>query len=76
MRTACTRSEDIDQVIVNLEVILQRVKQANLIFDADAWEMLRKINDQVKAQAKYQPELETVFSALREFMKAGPSAGG
>ncbi len=76
LRGACKRSDDIDQVIVNLEVILQRVKQANLLFDADAWEMLRKINDQVKAQAKYQPELETVFTALREFMTYGPSNAG
>ncbi len=76
LRAACKQSEDIDQVAVDLEVILQRVKQANLIFDADAWEMLRKINDQVKAQAKYQPELETVFSALREFMNTRSSTGG
>src|SRR5690606_21448780 len=43
---ACQRAEDIDQVITDLDVILARFKQANLIWDAEAWEMLRKVNDQ------------------------------
>lgn len=69
---ACQRADGIDQVIVDMEVILQRLKQANLLFDAEAWEMLRKVNDQVKAQSKHEPELAAMFTVLRDFMKLGP----
>jgi hypothetical protein len=71
---ACRRAESIDQVITDLDVIVNRLKQANLIFDAEAWAMLLKINDQVKVQAKHEPELEAAFSFLRDFMKHGPRA--
>src|SRR5262245_39735303 len=41
---AADRADGIDQVIVDLEVVLARMKQANLLFDAEAWELLRKVN--------------------------------
>ncbi len=49
-----------------------KVKQGNLIKDADAWDKLRAINDQVKAQAKRNPELLTVFADLIGYMSKGP----
>ncbi|MBK9266731.1 MAG: hypothetical protein IPM54_43965 [Polyangiaceae bacterium] len=77
----CQKAEDIDQVIIDLEVVLTILKQANLLFDAEAWEMLRRVNDQVKAQAKYAPELEIIFRTLFDFMSRkrsssqGPTEG-
>jgi len=65
---ACEKAEAIDSVITDLEVVLGTLKQANLLFDAAAWEMLRRVNDQVKAQAKYAPELENIFRTLLDFM--------
>ena len=68
LSAACGKAEDIDHVITDLEVVLTTLKQANLLFDAEAWEMLRRVNDQVKAQMKYAPELEGIFRTLLDFM--------
>lgn len=65
----CERAEQIDQVITDNDVVQTRLKQGNLMMDADAWEDLLKINDQVKAQAKHDPEIAKAFEFLREYMK-------
>jgi hypothetical protein len=75
LSAACKKAENIDQVITDLEVVLTILKQANLLFDAEAWEMLRRVNDQVKAQAKYAPELEGIFRTLIDFMSRKRSSG-
>jgi hypothetical protein len=59
-----------DQVIVDLEVVLSAMKQANLLFDADAHELLGRVNDAVKAQAKQHPELATMFQSLTAYFSA------
>ncbi len=69
---ACDRADGIDQVIVDLEVVLTILKQANLLFDAEAWELLRKVNGQLKEQMKYNPELAPIFRVLLDFMSRGP----
>jgi hypothetical protein len=46
----------------------------NLLFDADAWEQIRKMNDQVKAQGKHDPELMVMFKPLLDFFARGPRA--
>lgn len=66
------RAEGIDRVLLDCEVILRTLRQANLIFDAAAYEELRKVNDQVKAQGKYAPELAAMFRPLTEFFAKGP----
>jgi hypothetical protein len=74
LRTMGSRAEDIDQVITDLEVVLATLKQANLMFDAEAWEQIRKVNDQVKAQAKHDPELLAPFKALVDYFARGHHA--
>lgn len=69
---AAERADGIDQIIVDLEVVLGILKQANLLFDAEAWELLRKVNGQVKEQMKYAPELGPIFRMLLDFMSRGP----
>lgn len=66
------KAEDVDLVIGDLEVVTQIMKQANLIFDAEAWEQLRKLNDQVKAQGKHNPELLTMFKDVIDYFARGP----
>lgn len=66
------RAEGIDLVINDMEVVLQVAKQANLLFDADAYEQLRKVNDQVKAQGKHDPELLTIFKDIIDYFARGP----
>jgi hypothetical protein len=75
VQLACQKAEDIDQVIIDLEVVLTILKQTNLLFDAEAWEMLRRVNDQVKAQMKYAPELEGIFRTLLDFKARKRSSG-
>jgi len=72
LRAACERADNIDQVIVDLEVVLGILKQANLLFDAEAWELLRKVNGQVKEQGKFNPELLSIFRVLLDFLSRGP----
>jgi len=67
LRALGKRAEGIDQVIVDLEVVLNKLKQANLLFDADAWEQIRKLNDQVKAQGKHDPEVMVMFKPVLDF---------
>ena len=64
LRAAGKRAEDIDKAITDLSVVLETLKQANLLFDADAWEQLRKVNDLLNAQAKHDKSLSTIFQAL------------
>jgi hypothetical protein len=73
---ACERADGIDQVIVDLEVLVAKMKQANLLMDADAWEQLRRVNGSVKEQMKFAPELELIFQVLRDFMSRGARSGG
>jgi len=72
LRDGGQRAEDIDLVIADLEVVVQTLKQANAIFDGDAWEQLRKVNDQVNAQAKHQPELKAIFANVIAYFAKGP----
>ena len=59
-----SKAEDIDTLIVELEQVLRAFRQQNLLYDSDAYELVRRANDQVKAQAKYDPELNTKFAPL------------
>lgn len=72
LRAMGARAENIEQVITDLEVVLNKLKQANLLFDAAAWEQIRKVNDQVKAQGKHRPELLVMFKPLLDFFARGP----
>lgn len=78
LRAAGKRADEIDQVLLDLDVLRQILQQANLLFDADAWEQIRKMNDQVKAQAKHDPALATMFQQLLDYFARGPrgSKGG
>jgi hypothetical protein len=69
LRSAGERAEEVDQVIRDLELLLQRFRQANLIFDADALARLSQLNELVKLKARQTPEVETAFSVLRSFFK-------
>ena len=65
-------AEGTDQVILDLDVVLNKFKQANLLFDAEAWEEIRKTNDQVKAQGNHDPEVLVMFKPLLGFFARGP----
>jgi len=62
-------AERIDNIIASVEVLLNTLKQANFLLDGKAWEMLRKVNDQVNAQGKTNPEVLTMFAPLVAYMK-------
>jgi len=72
LRATGKRAEGIDQMILDVEVIMNKLKQANLLFDADAWEQIRKTNDQIKAQGKHDPELLVMFKPLLDYFARGP----
>ena len=64
LREAGGRADDIDQILVDLKVILARLQQANLLFDAEAWRQVRQVNDQIRAQAKHDPALTVAFQQV------------
>jgi hypothetical protein len=76
LRAAGARAEGIDQVILDLEVVMNTLKQGNLLMDAAAWEQVRKMNDQVKSQGKHDAELLVIFKPLLDFFVKGPRPTG
>jgi hypothetical protein len=77
LRSKGAMADDIDMVIAEVEGLLHKLKQANLLLDAAAWEDLRKLNDFVKAQGKHKPSVLVQFRPLTEFMssrRAAPKA--
>ncbi|MBI5498170.1 MAG: hypothetical protein HY904_24420 [Deltaproteobacteria bacterium] len=76
VRKGGAASEDVDLAIIDIESMLNRFKQANLLFDARAYDLLRQINDQVNAQSKRNPELLERFSVLVAYFKKKRGGGG
>lgn len=74
LRAAAKRADEIDQYLVDIDVVREILKQANLLFDAEAWEQVRKVNDQVKAQGKHDPSLATSFKQVIDYFAKGPRA--
>ena len=57
-------AEAIDNVIVDTEAALIKLKQANLLLDAEAHEALRKVLSFVRSQEKFDPRLVDLVPAL------------
>lgn len=70
MRKAGQKADGIDLIIHDVEVVLNRLKQGNLLFDAEAYKLVRQVNDQVKAQSKHSPELAKIFAPLLQAFSA------
>lgn len=62
-------SEEIDIVIEDVKVILVKLKQANLLIDAKAFDLLSRVNDQVKVQSKHDPSLRKRFNTVLEYFR-------
>jgi tripartite-type tricarboxylate transporter receptor subunit TctC len=69
LRAAGQKAEKIDQVIQDLQVLTNWAKQASLLYKAEAYTKLRKVNDYVKAQGKHNRECYSLFGLLRAFFK-------
>ncbi len=67
LRTAGKVAEDIDQCITDLEVILGRLKQANMLLDAEAHLMLRKCLAHVRSQEKFDAQLAALVPQLESY---------
>lgn len=68
LRKAGERADGMDLVIHDIEVLLNRYKQGNLLVDAAAFALVRQVNDQIKAQSKQNPELTQFFAQLLQAM--------
>ena len=73
LRQAGHVAEEIDRHILQLEALLEQLKQGNLLLDHAAYDLLRKVNDSVKAQGKFNKNLLTAFGALASFMSRKPA---
>ena len=67
MVKAGAAAELIDQVIVDLEAVLEKLKQANLLIDAEAHTALRKVHAHVSAVSKFHPEMAELFTPLATY---------
>jgi hypothetical protein len=61
------RAEAIDIVISDVEQMLSLLKQANLLFDAEALAALIAVNDQAKAQGKKDERIRAAFAGVSEY---------
>lgn len=71
LRKAGARAEGMDNLVINVEALLEQLKQANLIADIEAFDLLSQINDQVKAQGKRNKAVTTAFAGLNAYFKIG-----
>lgn len=67
LRRAATQAEAFEDLLRDLTTLTDTVRQASLLHNADAYEQLRKVNDQVKAQGKYDDRIKTAFADLTKF---------
>ena len=72
LRAAGKVAEDIDLVITDLEVILVKLKQANLLLDAEANLMLRKCLAHIRSQQKFDPQLPALVPQLETYFANSP----
>ncbi len=68
LREAGQRAEGMDEVVRDLDVLRATVQQANLIFDAEAWSLVRQVKDQVTAQSKIDPSLAAPFQPVLDYV--------
>jgi len=73
LRLAGKVAEDIDSVITDLEVILARLKQANMLVDAEAHLQLRKCLAHVRSREKFDPQLADLVPALEAYFANSPA---
>ena len=76
LREAGKRAEEIDLYLRDLDTLHHILQQTNLMFDADAWEQIRALNDQVKAQGKRNPLLLEQFRDLLAYFAQSPRSSG
>jgi hypothetical protein len=67
LRLAGRRAEGADGVLLDLAVVTELAKQSNYLFDAEAYRLLSRVNDQVKSQGKDHPDLRTMFAAVSAY---------
>ena len=60
-------SDQIDTVIVDMEVLLVKMKQAGTLIDAAAHEDLRKVLAFVRGQEKFDPRVVDLVPHLIEY---------
>jgi len=72
LREAGRKAEAIDSVISDLEQMLSKLRQANLLFDADALAKLSKVNDQSKAQGKGNERVRLAFAGVTAYFANAP----
>lgn len=61
------RLSDLDKTIRDGELVVDTLKQSRLLLVAEADKQLRQLNDQVKAQGKFLPQLLSRFTHLLAF---------
>lgn len=64
LQKAARGAEAYDAAITDLEAVLVRLKQANLIHEAEAHEALRRVLAAVRAQEKFDPRAADVVPEL------------
>lgn len=69
LRKAGERAEGMDLIVKHLENTLEMYKQGNLIVDAEAFELISKLNDQIKVQGKRDKTVLTAFAGVTAYFK-------
>lgn len=67
LREARDRAESLHRVVADIQAVLKTFQQGSLINDAHAYDLLRRVNDQLKVQLARDPELAGYFQQTLKF---------
>jgi hypothetical protein len=69
LREAGQRADKIEQVLQDIEVLTSSLRQAALLYKAEAFEQVSRVNDLAKAYGKRNREYWSIFGLIHAFFK-------
>ena len=69
LRTAGLKSEDIKKYVRDLHNACKAFKQQSLLYDEQAYILVRRVNTHVKGEAKYNAQMKGKFAPLFKFFE-------
>ena len=69
LREAGIKSEDIKKYVLDISNACKAIKQQSLLYDDLAYELVRRVNTQVKGEAKYNAQIKDKFEPLFHYFE-------
>ena len=69
LRVAGMKSENIKKYVLDITNACKAIKQQSLLYDDRAYELVRRVNTQVKGEAKYNAQIKDKFEPLFHYFE-------